>query len=99
VTDAITASTTEGHAHVWQMRIHMDGCHQYSNHYQCACGAHRVSGGERQFYRRGKPTMSILWVLEDCERCNQLLARARRRPSYDITVMPDGTEIRNKVRR
>lgn len=89
----------ECHDHIWTATMHMDVCHHYSNHFSCVCGAKRVRGGERPFYYRGKPTYSIVWVLEDCDRCKALSAatnRARRKPDYDITVLPDGTEINNR---
>ena len=86
------------HVHKWVLQIHMDGCHQYVNQYHCECGAYRVFTAERQFYNQKRPTMSVVWALDDCERCQALLNGKRRRNKMDTTIMPDGTEIPNYTR-
>jgi hypothetical protein len=73
---------TEPHQHVWLLRMHLDGCHHYGSVYHCDCGAIRDVQAERQL-REG---YGSVWALDDCERCRELLAGARRRPRQDYTL-------------
>lgn len=55
--------------------MHLDGCHWYRNTYEClTCGGAIDVQGERQMREGYGP----VWALDDCDRCNALLAGARR---------------------
>jgi len=69
------------HEHAWKLVMHLDGCHFYSSSYSCECGAVRVSRGERKM-----DGYSAVWALEDCERCQQLLAGATPKHSEEIEL-------------
>lgn len=68
------------------MGAHFDGCHQYGSGFECeACGSSFQVTAERQF--RNGDAYAVLWALEGCERCEALLAGARRRPTQ-VRWMP-----------
>lgn len=70
------------HKHTWKGSMHLDGCHHYTNTYNCACGATVSVSGERQFRSRGQITPSIMMASEgDCTRCTELINGKRRRPT------------------
>jgi hypothetical protein len=67
------------HAHAWRMMMHLDGCHWYATHLACECGAQREQWAERDF-RRGHGLGAMHADPGECERCDALLAGARRKP-------------------
>jgi len=69
------------HAHTWTLTLHVDTCHSYSSSYSCPCGATRVTIGERDVQR---DPYSLIWFLEDCERCSQLAGGAEPKWSDDV---------------
>lgn len=63
------------HEHAWKPLMHIDGCHTYEWRYACECGAVRRTWAERQMREGYGP----VWALDECERCQELLAGARRK--------------------
>jgi hypothetical protein len=77
------------HDHRWRSVGHLDGCHAYSWAYSCLCGASRSTGAERDF--KGEEGMSMVWVEESCERCQELLDGAEPKDWDEITeAWPQG---------
>lgn len=76
------------HEHVWRAYLHSDGCHHYQNLYQCLCGAQTAISGERQMVRRGRIAEGAYMALEGCERCDALIAGARRKPTLRHVIDP-----------
>jgi len=71
------------HTHEWKMVSHLDGCHHYSTTSRCECGAVRVARNERD--AREDP-YSLLWFLNDCDRCMELMNGADPLHSVDVEV-------------
>lgn len=74
------------HQHIWSGIAHLDGCHSYSWHYTCPCGAARHRGGERDFSGDGMST--AMWFEESCARCQELLEGAEPK-EWDEVVEPE----------
>jgi len=70
-----TCQAPVGHEHTWLGRAHFDGCHAYSWHYTCLCGASRKVGEERSFTDLDGLT-AAMWFEESCLRCQELMAGA-----------------------
>lgn len=79
-------SPTIIHEHDWKGVMFSDSCHSYQNIFQCDCGARMSISGERQMSSRGKFMSGIFMADDDCERCNALIAGARRKPTKRIIV-------------
>ena len=77
------------HEHKWKTAMHLDGCHYYSSAYTCSCGAGLSMWQERTLKDGGYGT--LMANPEECERCQALVAGARRRPRRAIVTEPDGT--------
>lgn len=69
----------EGHEHEWKGRLFSDGCHFFSNVYECKCGAVMSVTGERIFVRRGQPQPGLYMMNPRCPRCLELEGGARRK--------------------
>jgi hypothetical protein len=72
------------HQHRWSSVAHLDGCHVYSWHYSCLCGASRSTGVERTFADDDGMSMAM-WFEESCERCQELADGAPPKDWDEIT--------------
>jgi len=71
------------HQHSWRRVRHLDGCHYYTSHYLCDCGAVRVTRDERD---TREDEYSSLWFLAECERCMELADGAEPLHSDEVEV-------------
>jgi NAD-dependent SIR2 family protein deacetylase len=68
--------TETTHRHQYRVHTHVDGCHFSMSTYVCAtCGDVQVRGNERDFNDSADP-YSMVWMLDDCPRCQELLKGA-----------------------
>jgi hypothetical protein len=58
----------KGHVHDWNLTLHADGCHWYTNSYVCACGATRIETRERGSVAK----LRSLMTPNACSRCAEL---------------------------
>ena len=80
------------HTHVWSGRLFSDGCHFYSNSYACECGAAMTISGERQMVSRGVIQPGAMMAGDDCLRCDDLIAGAKRKPTQRHVLEPGERE-------
>jgi hypothetical protein len=80
--EAVSEAASE-HDHRWELKTHLDGCHFWGSVFVCSCGAKRTAGGERDL---ADDPYSVIWMNDDCERCQELLAGTKPKSWDDITV-------------
>lgn len=74
------------HEHQWKGVMFSDGCHFYQNIFACECGARMSISGERQMQSRGRMMPGVMMSNDECDRCQELIAGKRRKPTRRVIV-------------
>jgi hypothetical protein len=70
------------HAHRFETRLHLDGCHYWTTSAVCECGVQYGVRSERSL--SGNPYAAVWMEMPECHRCRELLDGAR--PIREVVI-------------